>query len=496
MTTRNDTSQEALPRKPEIGLLRVHIFGGAGTGKKTLAEALSRTRPTWEVTPVSGGEDDPDRLVAAALSADRVVLLTRPGPLPDGSGHGRLLAMLNLPRVVLAVTAMDMVDFDQGEFEARVAAFLDAHAQLSLTSIVAVPVSGIDGAENLVGPSDRTPWYSGPALLDAVDVSATDAGAGTDDAPAPERSATPEADQFETRILWLSDKPLVSGRQYRITLGSTEALSTPERPKYRLDTHTLQQLAARTLTRWDVGVVNIALDRTAGFRPYTEDARLGRFLLRDRDTDAIAGVGLVHFALRRSTNVRLQSLAVNPTARAGLKGHKPCVLWFTGLSGAGKSTVSNLVEHALNENGCHTILLDGDNVRHGLNRDLGFTEADRAENIRRIAEVARLMTDAGLIVLVSFISPFAAERRMARELVGGDQFVEIFVDAPLKVAESRDVKGLYRKARRGEIKNFTGIDSPYEAPESPDLHLRTGESSAPECAEEVLRLLGAREITP
>jgi bifunctional enzyme CysN/CysC len=317
-----------------------------------------------------------------------------------------------------------------------------------------------------------------PALVETILGSAAEARPASSPQP---------ADQFETRLLWLSRKPLVSGRRYGFEAPGAAALATPEKPKYRLGVPGDQRLAAKTLRRGQVGDVNLALDR--------EIAAAGRFVLTDLETGDIAGVGVLHFALRRSTNVRRQSLFVTPQSRAALKGHSPCVVWFTGLSGSGKSTLSNLVERALNGRGRHTVLLDGDNVRHGLNRDLGFTEADRAENIRRIAEVARLMADAGLIVLVSFISPFRAERRMARELIGGDRFLEVFVDAPLEVAESRDPKGLYRKARNGEILNFTGIDSPYEAPEAPDLHLETSAASPDDGAEAVLRLLELRRIT-
>jgi len=305
----------------------------------------------------------------------------------------------------------------------------------------------------------------------------------------PEDAPPAVADQFEARIMWLSPKAMVSGRQYRLRIGGEDASCTPERPKYRLDPTTRRQIAAKTLTLNEIGVVNIALDTSVTFKPFPGNRDSGSFLLYDGTTHDLVGSGLIHFALRRSTNVRRQSLTVTPEDRARLKNHSPCVLWFTGLSGAGKSTVSNIVENTLNTDGCHTILLDGDNVRHGLNRDLGFTEPDRAENIRRIAEVAKLMTDAGLIVLVSFISPFNAERRMARQLIGPERFLEIFVDAPLDVAESRDVKGLYRKARDGQIQNFTGIDSPYEAPASPDLRLETAVSSPEDCAGQVLSLL-------
>lgn len=311
------------------------------------------------------------------------------------------------------------------------------------------------------------------------------------DRPEPDRGTiAPEAaDQFEVRMLWRGPRPMVFGREYRIDIGGTAATCTPERPKYRLDPESGRRLAARTLKADEIGVANLSLDAPVRFRPYTDDPRLARFTLSEGATGEIAAVGLIHFALRRGTNVRPQALTVTPGDRAALKAHKPCVLWFTGLSGAGKSTISNLVEHELNTLECHTILLDGDNVRGGLNRDLGFTEGDRAENIRRIAEVAKLMTDAGLVVLVSFISPFAAERRMARNLIGEDMFLEIFVDTPLAVAETRDPKGLYRRARRGEIRNFTGIDSPYERPGSPDLHLETAAQTPQECADHVVALL-------
>ena len=304
------------------------------------------------------------------------------------------------------------------------------------------------------------------------------------------------ADQFEAKLIWTSEAPLVSGRQYGMRLGTAETLCTPSRPKHRIDPFTLERLAAKSLSSNEVGICDLALLRPVAFEPLETNRDLGAFLLLDRQTGERVALGLINFALRRSTNVHIQVLDVDKSARAAIKGHRPGVLWFTGLSGSGKSTISNIVERQLNARGCHTIMLDGDNVRHGLNRDLGFTEADRAENIRRIAEVAKLMADAGLIALVSFISPFAAERRTARDLIGPDQFFEIFVDAPLAVAETRDPKGLYKKARKGEIKNFTGIGSPYEPPDYPDLHLETASVSAEEAAAVVMELLEDRGLLP
>jgi bifunctional enzyme CysN/CysC len=246
---------------------------------------------------------------------------------------------------------------------------------------------------------------------------------------------------------------------------------------------------AKTLDLNDIGVCELALERAVVFEPYKENRELGGFILIDRMTNATVAAGLVHFALRRSQNVHWQALDVDKQARAALKGQQPCVLWFTGFSGAGKSTIANLVETRLHALGRHTYLLDGDNVRHGLNKDLGFTDADRVENIRRVAEVARLMADAGLIVLVSFISPFRAERRMARGLMPEGEFLEVFVDTPLDVAETRDPKGLYRKARRGELKNFTGIDSPYEVPEHPEIRLDAVRLTPEQAADAVLEQL-------
>jgi bifunctional enzyme CysN/CysC len=259
--------------------------------------------------------------------------------------------------------------------------------------------------------------------------------------------------------------------------------------KYKINVNTLEHVAARKLELNDIGVCGLQLDRPVAFEPYLDNRDLGGLIIIDRLTNSTVGAGLLRFALRRSENVHWQALDVNKAARADLKGQKPCVVWFTGLSGAGKSTVANQVEKRLHAMGRHTYILDGDNVRHGLNKDLGFTDADRVENIRRVAEVARLMVDAGLIVLVSFISPFRSERRMARDLLTDGEFVEVFVDAPLPVAESRDPKGLYKKARRGELKNFTGVDSPYETPERPDVHLDTTRLSPEECARVVLERL-------
>jgi bifunctional enzyme CysN/CysC len=282
---------------------------------------------------------------------------------------------------------------------------------------------------------------------------------------------------------------MLQGRSYLLKIGARTVPATVAPLKYKVNVNTLEHIAAKTLELNDIGVCGLELAQPVVFEPYAENRDLGGFILIDRITNTTVGAGLLHFALRRSQNVHWQAVAVNKSARAGLKRQKPCVVWLTGLSGAGKSTIANLVEKRLHALGRHTYLLDGDNVRHGLNKDLGFTAADRVENIRRIAEVSRLMVDAGLIVLVSFISPVRAERRMARELLPEGEFFEVFVDTPLAVAETRDPKGLYRKARRGELKNFTGIDSPYEEPEHPELRLDTTTLSVEQAADLILEEL-------
>ncbi len=310
-------------------------------------------------------------------------------------------------------------------------------------------------------------------LADEIDISRGDVIAAADDPPA-------AADQFECHLVWMATEELLPGRPYLLKIGTRTVTATVARPKYAVNVNTLEHTAARTLRLNEIGVCNISLDRPVPFDPYEANRDTGGFILIDKLTNATVGAGMLHFALRRADNVHWQAVDVDRDARARLAGHRPALLWFTGLSGSGKSTVANLVERELHALGHRTYLLDGDNVRHGLNRDLGFTEADRVENIRRVAEVGRLMVDAGLVVLASFISPFRAERRMARELLDDGEFVEIFVDSGLAAAEARDRKGLYAKARRGELVNFTGIDSPYEPPESPELHLDSSGTVPPE----------------
>ena len=297
------------------------------------------------------------------------------------------------------------------------------------------------------------------------------------------------ADQFEATIVWMAEEPMFPGRPYLLKIGTQTVTATVTEPKYKVNVNTMEHLAAKKLDLNEIGVCNLALDRVIAFDPYTENRDTGGFILIDRLSNGTIGAGMLHFALRRAHNIHLQHVDVDKAARSLMKGQKPCVLWFTGLSGAGKSTIANLVEKRLHAMGRHTYLLDGDNLRHGLNKDLGFTDTDRVENVRRVGEVSRLMVDAGLIVLTAFISPYRAERALARSLVADGEFLEIHVDTPLDVAESRDVKGLYRKARRGELKNFTGIDAPYEAPESPALRVNTVEHTADEAADMVVALL-------
>jgi bifunctional enzyme CysN/CysC len=324
-------------------------------------------------------------------------------------------------------------------------------------------------------------------LADEIDISRGDVIAAADD-------PVPVADQFEATVVWMGDAPMLRGRNYLMKIGARTVTATIAPLKYKVNINTLEHVAADTLELNEIGACELELDRMIAFEPYTANRDLGGFILIDRMTNNTVGAGRLNFALRRSQNVHWQSVDIDRHARAKRKEQKPCVLWFTGLSGSGKSTIANLVEKKLHVMGKHTYLLDGDNVRHGLNKDLGFTAEDRVENIRRVAEVAALMADAGLIVLLAFISPFRSERQMARALLPAGEFIEVFVDVPLEVAEARDVKGLYKKARRGELKNFTGIDSPYERPESPEIAIASAECSAEEAADRIIGELLRRGI--
>ena len=342
-------------------------------------------------------------------------------------------------------------------------------------------------AQVFVGDQETSAAHAGQAvtltLADEIDISRGDVIAAADDPPQ-------VADQFAAHVLWMDDAALLPGRPYWLKIGTRTVSATVSEIKHRIDVNTQEFLAAKRLELNEVAYVNLSLDEPIAFMPYADNRTLGGFILIDRHSNGTVAAGTLDFALRRAGNVHWQHLEVDKAARARIKGQPPRVLWFTGLSGAGKSTIANLVDKRLHALGYHTFLLDGDNVRHGLNRDLGFTDEDRVENIRRVAEVAKLMTDAGLIVLVSFISPFRAERQMARARFEDGEFIEIFVDVPLALAEERDVKGLYRKARAGQIPNFTGIDSPYEIPEHAEVHLDAGSQSPEKLAAVVLEKLG------
>jgi len=508
-------------------------------------------------------------MVTAASTADVAVVLVdaRKGLLPQTRRHSYLVRLMGVRRVLLAVNKMDLVDWSRELFEEIAADYRALAAELGLTEVTAVPVSGL-GGDNVVSRSANLPWFDGRTLLewlettdlaeaapgpfrmpvqwvnrpdadfrgyagriaagtvrsgDAVKVLPSGRTTAIDrivtlDGDLPEAGpgqsitltladhldvsrgdvlaaadAPPQAaDQFEIDLVWMADAPLLPGRAYVVKLGAAAVTGQVTDIRHKVNVETLEPLAARTLELNDIGVCHLHLDAPLVFEPYAISRDLGGLILIDRQTNETVGAGLIRFALRRSANVQWQALDVGRAERAGLKRQKPLVLWFTGLSGAGKSTIANLVDKRLFADGRHTFLLDGDNVRHGLNQDLGFTDADRVENIRRITEVARLMADAGLIVLVSAISPFAAERRMARERMAPGEFVEIFVDAPLEVVENRDVKGLYRKARAGQLRNFTGIDSPYERPERPDIHIDAAALTPEQACERIIEAIRDR----
>jgi len=524
---------------------------------------FSTEKRKFIVADTPGHEQYTRNMVTGASTADLAVVMidARKGVLTQTRRHTYLVSLLGIRNVVVAVNKLDLVDYSEEVFDAIEADYRGFADQLGIEHVLCIPMSALKG-DNLLHPSENTPWYHGPALIpfletveiddvavdapfrlpvqwvnrpsldfrgfsgtvaggeiavgdpvrvlpggqtstvsrivlgdadldravagqgvtvclsDEIDVSRGDVLAAADDPPE-------VADHFEAHIVWMHEHQMLPGRPYLVKIGTRIVGATIDHPKYRINVNTLEHAAAKTLELNEIGVANIAFDRPIAFDPYSANRDMGGFIVIDRLTNSTVGAGLLHFALRRSQNVHWQALDIDADAHARLKGHAPAVVWFTGLSGSGKSTIANLVEKRLHAAGVHTTLLDGDNVRHGLNKDLGFTEEDRVENIRRVAEVSRLMVDAGLVVLVSFISPFRAERRMARERVGDGQFVEVHVDTPLAVAEERDVKGLYRKARSGELPNFTGIDSPYEAPEHPEIRIDTTQV-APEAAAEMI----------
>jgi bifunctional enzyme CysN/CysC len=300
---------------------------------------------------------------------------------------------------------------------------------------------------------------------------------------------TEVSDQFETTIVWMDEAEMLPGRPYWLKIGTQTVSATVGAPKYQMNINTMEHLAAKTLDLNAIGVANITTDRAIPFEAYTDNRDLGGFILIDKMTNATVAAGMIHFSLRRAANIHWQATDITRENHSALKNQKPAVLWLTGLSGAGKSTIANIVERKLARMNRHTFLLDGDNVRHGLNKDLGFTDADRVENIRRVGEVAKLMTDAGLIVITAFISPFRAERDMVRAMMQPGEFVEIHIDTTLEEAERRDVKGLYKKARAGQLKNFTGIDSPYEAPENPEMRIDTTKLTAEQAADAIVAWL-------
>jgi bifunctional enzyme CysN/CysC len=522
------------------------------------------------VADCPGHEQYTRNMVTGASTADLAVILidARKGVLVQTRRHSYLCHLIGIRNLVLAVNKMDLIDYDQAQYDAIVADYAEFAKSIGIEGFTAMPISGFKG-DNITTRSENTPWYQGPTLVDhleSVEVnSARDAGKafrmpvqwvnrpnldfrgfsgliatgavkpgdevrvlpsgktskvtrivtmdGDLDEAVAGQSVTvcfadeidcsrgnvisvadnpPEvADQFEATLVWLNDEALHVGRSYWLKLGAQTVSATVQQPKYAVNVNTMEHTAVKTLDLNAIGVAELATDKPVVFEPYAENRTLGGFILIDKITNATVAAGMLNFSLRRAQNVHWQALDISREAHASLKNQKPAVLWFTGLSGSGKSTIANLVEKKLHRMNRHTFLLDGDNVRHGLNKDLGFTEADRIENIRRVGEVAKLMTDAGLIVITAFISPFRAEREMVRSLIADGEFLEVFIDTPLSVAEERDVKGLYKKAREGQLKNFTGIDSPYEAPVNPEIRVDTT-SMTPEAAATLIvdKLLG------
>jgi bifunctional enzyme CysN/CysC len=527
------------------------------------------------VADTPGHEQYTRNMVTGASTADLAVILidARKGVLTQTRRHSYLAHLIGISNIVLAVNKMDLVDYSHDVFNQIVADYTIFAKSIGIKHFLPMPISGFKG-DNIIGPSENTPWYTGPNLiehLETVEVnSSLDAakpfrmpvqwvnrpnldfrgfsgliasggvkpgdairvlpsgktstvtrivtmpgkvGDGDLDEAVAGQSVTvcfadeidcsrgdviamadnpPQtADQFEATLVWMNDKAMQVGRAYWLKLGTQMVSATVHAPKYTVNVNTMEHVATKTLELNAIGVAEFATDKPIVFEAYADNRTLGGFILIDKITNATVAAGMLNFSLRRAQNVHWQALDISREAHANLKNQKPAVLWFTGLSGSGKSTIANLVEKKLHRMNRQTFLLDGDNVRHGLNKDLGFTEADRIENIRRVGEVAKLMADAGLIVITAFISPFRAEREMVRSMLPEGEFFEVFIDTPLAVAEERDVKGLYKKARSGDLKNFTGIDSPYEGPKNPEVRIDTTKLTPNEAASLIVdKLLG------
>jgi adenylyl-sulfate kinase len=445
---------------------------------------------SFAVTDASADEPSTGSVAMAAFRAQLAVVVidAAQGVSVEAQRYSRVVALFGVRYIVLAMNKTDLIAWNSARFDEISRNYRAVAEKLDFSSVTVIPVSALTGA-NITAATVEIPQYRGPTLLSYLESVEIETPSGTAEAP---------SDQFEARLLWLNPHPLVAGRHYTMKIHSEEVGGSVSAIKYQLDLDSGSHLAARRLCANEIGVVNLSLDRPVPFAPYETNPVLGSLALIDRETNQTAGVAMIDFALRRAANLHWQPLSVDKQARSRLKQHPPRCIWLTGLSGSGKSTIANLLEQQLNADGLHTFVLDGDNVRHGLNRDLGFTEADRVENLRRVAEVAKLMVEAGLIVIVSFISPFRAERESARSLFAQGEFVEVFVDTPFEECERRDPKGLYAKARAGQLANFTGIDSPYEPPENADMHLTTSGRSPSECAHQLyssLRIRSARSRT-
>lgn len=490
--------------------LRLLVLGASGSGKTLLmahllhaavavadrapdgaSQAIASARQRYAVLDAPWPQQCLAALEGVQTRAPLVLLLVDAceGGLAHTRFFSRAAALLGVGHAVLVVNKMDAVGFDPAVFEAVAARHLAVATAAGLVDVQAVPAAG-QGAVNLLQRSGCMPWYNGPGVLECLQSVALHPSRAPGVPGGYGVASADVADQFVARVLCLPAQPLVPGRQYRMRYGATETLATVTEIKYREDMDTGAHLAAKTLGPQEFAVVNLSTSTALGCNPV--GGLQAGFVLQDVQGQESVALGAIDFALRRAGNIQWQALGLDKGIRAAQKHQQPRCIWFTGLSGSGKSTLASLLEKRLYALGSHTYLLDGDNVRHGLNRDLGFTEADRVENIRRVAEVAKLMVDAGLVVLVSFISPFRSERRMARGLFAQGEFVEVFVDTPLYACEQRDVKGLYAKARRGDLKNFTGIDSPYEAPQAPEVRVLAAECPPDACVEKILQALDAR----